>query len=102
MNYRRDDFWYDDEVLSSVNRYEDMLKNHTRHFFDVHEFEDIIDFYLDSENFAEAASAANYAARIYPLASSIKLRMAEILIDKGQPVKALKLLNSSGIIFFPS
>ena len=93
MNNSSDSFWYDDEMLNSVSRYEDMLKNHTRCFFDIHEFEDIIDYYLDSENFTEAANAADYAARIYPLASSIQLRMAEILIDKGQPVKALKLLN---------
>ena len=93
MNYSRDSFWYDDETLSSVHRYEEMVKNHTRCFFDVHEFEDIIDYYLDSENFSEAATAANYATLIYPLASSIQLRMAEILIDKGQPVKALGILN---------
>ena len=93
MDDRKDDFWYDDEVLNSVSRYENMLKNHTCCFFDVHEFEDIIDYYLDSENVTEAASAASYAARIYPLASSIQMRMAEILIDKGQPVKALNLLN---------
>jgi len=93
MNYRRDSFWYDDEVLSSVSRYEDMVKKHTHYFFDVHEFEDIIDYYLDSENIAEATMAADYAAHIYPLASSIQLRMAEILIDKSQPIKALSLLN---------
>ena len=93
MNHEDDNFWYDDEVLNSVSRYEDMRRKHTHCFFDVHEFEDIIDYYLDSENIAEAATAANYAASIYPLASSIKLRMAEILIDKGQPIKALNLLN---------
>ena len=68
MNYRRDSFWYDDEMLNSVNRYEEMLKNQTHCFFDIHEFEDIIDYYLDSENFTKAAMAANYAAHIYPLA----------------------------------
>jgi len=93
MDYRRDSFWYDDEVLSSVSRYENMMKNHTHCFFDVHEFEDIIDYYLDSENITEATTAADYATRIYPLASSIQLRMAEILIDKSQPVNALNLLN---------
>ena len=93
MNYSRDSFWYDDETLSSVQRYEEMVKSHTHCFFDVHEFEDIIDYYMDSENFTEAATAANYASRIYPLASSIQLRMAEIMIDKGQPVRALSLLN---------
>ncbi|MDR1153831.1 MAG: tetratricopeptide repeat protein [Bacteroidales bacterium] len=96
MNYRRDSFWYDDEMLNSVNRYEDMLKNHTCCFFDVCEFEDIIDYYLDSENFTKAATAADYASRIYPRASSIQLRMAEILIDRSQPVKALNLLNRLG------
>jgi tetratricopeptide (TPR) repeat protein len=93
MNYRRDSFWYDDEMLNSVNRYEDMLKNHTQCFFDVREFEDIIDYYLDSENFTAAATAANYATRIYPQALSIQLRMAEILIDRYLPARALSILN---------
>ncbi len=94
MNYRRDSFWYDDEVLNSVNRYEEMLKNHTRCFFDVHEFEDIIDYYLDTENFQQASMVADYAVHIYPAASSIQLRKAEILIDNSQPVKALNVLNN--------
>ncbi len=93
MNYRRDSFWYDDEMLNSVSRYEEMLKNHTHCFFDVHEFEDIIDYYLDTEDFTQASMVADYAVRIYPSASSIQLRMAEILIDKSQPVKALSMLN---------
>ena len=70
-----------------------MLKNHTHCFFDVHEFEDIIDYYLDTENFAQASKVADYAVHIYPSALSIQLRKAEILIDKSQPVKALKVLN---------
>jgi tetratricopeptide (TPR) repeat protein len=93
MDYRKDDFWFDDEALNSVSRYEDMIKNHSHYFFDVHEFEDIIDYYLDTENFAQALQVADYAVRIYPLASSIQLRMAEIMIDKSQPAKALNVLN---------
>ena len=88
-----EDYWYDDEMLNSVSRYEEMLEKRAHYFFDVHEFEDIIDYYMDSENFAEASSAANYAARIYPQATSIQLRIAEILLDKGQAVKALDILN---------
>ena len=93
MDFRRENFWYDDDMLNSVSRYEDMLKNHTRCFFDVHEFEDIIDYYLDTENFSKASMVADYASHIYPSATSIRLRMAEILIDKSQPVKALNILN---------
>ena len=96
MNYSKDSFWYDDEVLNSVNRYEEMLKNRTRCFFDVHEFEDIIDYYLDSKNFTKATIAASHANSIYPSATSIKLRMAEILIDTSQPAKALNILDNIG------
>jgi len=96
MDNIEDIFWYDDETLNSVDRYEAMLRNQTRCFFDVHEFEDIIDYYLDSRNFTKAAIAAEHATSIYPTASSIKLRMAEILIDTSQPAKALNYLNKIG------
>ena len=93
MNYRKDNYWYDDELLNSVGRYEEMIKNHTRCFFDVHEFEDIIDYYLDTEDFIQASQVVDYAVSIYPSATSLQLRMAEIMIDKSQPVKALSILN---------
>lgn len=93
MNFRKNGSWYDEEMLNSVNRYEDMLENHKKYFFDVHEFEDIIDYYMDTDNFSQAAQAADYAMHLYPSSTSIQLRIAEILIDNSQPVKALSLLN---------
>lgn len=85
-----------DEVFGPVERFEDMVKNHTRCFFDVHEFEAIIDYYLDTENFGFAAKAAKYAVGMYPSSTSIQQRISEILIDKGQPVEALGILERIG------
>jgi tetratricopeptide (TPR) repeat protein len=85
--------WYDDEMLNAVNRWEDMIKKHQRRFFDVEELEDIIDYYMETNDFHRAAQAADYAAGLYPTATSIQFRIAEILIDNGQPAKALSLLN---------
>ncbi len=85
-----------DEVFGPVERFEDMVKNRTRCFFDVHEFENIIDYYLDTENFGFAAKAAKYAVEMYPYSTSIQQRISEILIDKGQPVEALGILERIG------
>ncbi|MDR1671974.1 MAG: tetratricopeptide repeat protein [Bacteroidales bacterium] len=93
MNFNDEEHWYDGETMDSVHRYEDMMKNHHRYFFDIHEFENIIDYYLDIENLTQAAQVADYASHLYPSSSSIQFRMAEIMIDNGQPTKALALLN---------
>lgn len=94
MSTEQNWFFDDSDISESVQRYEDMLKNKQSYFFDVHEFEDIIDYYLDSENFGRAAQAAEYASGMYPASTSIQIRIAEILIDKGQPLEALRLLNT--------
>ena len=81
-----------EDIFGSIEKFEDMVKTHVYRFFDVHELEDIIDYYLDNENFGLAAKAANYAMGMYPSSLSIQQRICEILLDKGQPVKAMDIL----------
>ena len=81
-----------EDIFGAVKKFEDMVRTHVYRFFDVHEFEDIIDYYLDNENFGLAAKAADYAMGMYPSSTSIQQRICEILLDKGQPVKAMDIL----------
>ena len=93
MNKNRNWSYEDSEnIFGAVEKFEDMVRTRVQRFFDVHEFEDIIDYYLDNENFGLAAKAANYAMCMYPSSTSIQQRICEILLDKGQPVKALGIL----------
>jgi tetratricopeptide (TPR) repeat protein len=87
-------FWTTTIFLKAFSAFEEMLRNKKSYFFEVHEFEDIIDFYLDSENYAQASQAAEYASGMYPHATSIQVRIAEILIDKGKPLESLRMLNT--------
>jgi len=95
MDEKKDWFFEEDnsDMLESVRRFEDMLDHKARYFFDVHELEDVIDYYLDMGDFNHAARAAKYAMNTYPGSESIQQRVCEILIDKGRPAEAVQILE---------
>ena len=43
-------FSYEEEVKHAVQKFERMRKNNENYFFDVIEFETIIDYYIESNN----------------------------------------------------
>ncbi|HDR68768.1 MAG TPA: tetratricopeptide repeat protein [Bacteroidaceae bacterium] len=83
--------YIEEEILEIVRRYESMRKNNKNYFFDVAEFETIIDYYLDLNDVTYAYEAAETASKQHPASSSIQLRKAKVLIDKGRPVDVLKI-----------
>jgi len=86
-------FSYEEEVKHAVQKFEIMRKNNENCFFDVIEFETIIDFYLESNNQARAFEAAAIATRQHPNSVSIQLRKARVLLEKGRAVETLKILK---------
>jgi len=70
-----------------------MKKNNENYFFDVIEFETIIDYYIESNNSIKAFEAATLASEQHPNSVSIQLRKARVLLDKGRAVEALRLLK---------
>ena len=84
---------YEEEIKHAVQKFERMRKNNERCFFDVIEFETIIDFYIDSNNSTKAFEAATLATEQHPNSVSIQLRKARVLLDKGRAVEALRLLK---------
>jgi tetratricopeptide (TPR) repeat protein len=86
-------FSYEEEVKHAVQKFERMRKNNENYFFDVIEFETIIDYYIESNNSIKAFEAATLASEQHPHSVSIQLRKARVLLDKGRAVEALRLLK---------
>ena len=84
-------FSYEEEVKQAVQKFERMKKNNENYFFDVIEFETIIDYYIESNNSAKAFEAATLATEQHPNSVSIQLRKARVLLDKGRAVEALRI-----------
>ena len=93
MEEDRYGFSYEEEVKHAVQKFERMKKNNENYFFDVIEFETIIDYYMESNNSSKAYEAAKIASAQHPYSLSIQLRKARVLLDKGRAVEALRLLK---------
>jgi tetratricopeptide (TPR) repeat protein len=98
--YKRYDFMIDGEGSfeefeweAPIERFEDMLKNKKNWFFDVEDFELLIDYYLDRGNFKKAGIALSFAQGQHPGATSILLRESQVLLTNGKLNKALKILD---------
>jgi len=86
-------FSHEEEIKQVIQRFERMKRNNESYFFDVIEFETIIDFYLESNNPAKAFDAATIATKQHPNSVSIQLRKAKVLLDKGRAVETLRILK---------
>lgn len=86
-------FLYEEELKNAVQKFERMKKNNENYFFDVIEFESIIDYYIESNNSIKAFEAATLASEQHPNSVSIQLRKARVLLDKGRAVEALRILK---------
>lgn len=84
---------FEDEVKHAVQKFERMTSNNESYFFDVNEFESIIDYYIESNNSARAYEAAALATKQHPNSVSIQLRKAKVLLDKGRAVETLRILK---------
>ncbi|MFN8241078.1 MAG: tetratricopeptide repeat protein [Bacteroidales bacterium] len=89
---------HDEEIKEVIQRFEKMKRNNENYFFDVVEFETIIDYYLESNNQARAYDAADMATLQHPNSVSIQLRKARVLLDKGRAVEALRILKRLEVI----
>jgi hypothetical protein len=71
MQEHRDAYYNEEDIIRSINRYEDMLKQNAVSFFDIHEFEYIIDYYLDTHNFQKAHDAVIIGLDQHPTSSDL-------------------------------
>src|SRR5512133_2376535 len=91
-----DNFYDDEETLDLMKRYKEMLRHNNNQFFDLYEFESIINYFADQYNFKDAIKVINLAIRQHPDASLLKLRYAQLLIEISHPAQAIRILKSLG------
>ncbi|MFT5750256.1 MAG: putative Zn-dependent protease, partial [Ancylomarina sp.] len=87
------DNYFDDDTLESVERFESMLKTNKPCYFDVHEFENLVDHYLENRKLAKANEACEMAIEQHPTSISLQLKQAQVLISRGEEIKALTILR---------
>lgn len=87
------DFYDDDETLELLRRYNDMVQQKNHEFFDLYEFDSIIDYFAEQYNFREALKVVAIAIKQHPNASSLKLRHAQLLIETSKPAGAMRILK---------
>jgi tetratricopeptide (TPR) repeat protein len=93
MQESYDHYFEEDSLYQAISRFEDMMKSNSTLYFDVCEFEVIIDYYLDQNNFKVAEDAVVMALNQHPNSGEIKSRLAQIHIQNGKPAKGLRLLR---------
>ena len=93
MQERAGEYYENWEVSSSVKRYEAMRKNGSFIYFDVEQFEDIVNFYIDTNQLNNAQDACNTGLTIHPGSAELKLKNAQLLVGRGNPTEALNWLN---------
>ncbi|MDX9773545.1 MAG: tetratricopeptide repeat protein [Bacteroidales bacterium] len=84
-------FVHDSEVEEVVHRFERMQSKKETCYFDVIEFEAIIDYYLDGNNPVHAFEATSLACELHPNSVPILIRKARVLLEKGRATEALTI-----------
>ncbi len=89
LNGMRDEF----DALALVQRYENMLAEDTRYFFDLEAFERIIDHYKDLQKYTEALHATELALEQYPFADELKFERAQMLVYSNRLAEAMQAVT---------
>src|ERR1041384_2075672 len=78
-----DDF-LDEEVMSNVQRYEKMVRNKAKDYFDTDALESIIEYYINKNKLPKALDVISFAQELYPQYSQFNLKKAEALVLLGK------------------
>ncbi len=76
-----------------VKRYEEMLSKRANFFFDVDEFEDLVNHYNERNDAAKALDVLKYALELHPNSASLLVSCAQIYVSIHKPQEALRYLN---------
>ncbi|MES2690332.1 MAG: hypothetical protein V4658_08010 [Bacteroidota bacterium] len=87
-----DDF-LDEEVQSNVQRYEKMVRNKTREFFEAETLEEICDYYIRKEKFKKALEVLYYGEEFYPNHIGFAIQKAEILMALQKFDEAVEVIE---------
>jgi tetratricopeptide (TPR) repeat protein len=85
-----------DQVHDCVERYESMRERNTTYFFDVEEFEIIIEHYLEQSDTRRAREVLEMAQQQHPGSLDLMFSEAHVLMNSGKLNRALEVLDAIG------
>lgn len=87
------DNYFDDDIIGAVKRFKRSLLLGRKSYFDVSEFEGIVEQLMDEGDIQGSEIAAKQGIQIHPNAVPLQLKYAQVLIQKGHYKKSLKYLQ---------
>ncbi len=85
----------ENDIMQTVEKYEDMVKNNNPLFFDQITLEDLIEYFETKSNSSKAMEVCNYALEIYPFSSTFMTKKAGLLMLHRKYNEALKWLDKA-------
>ena len=82
------------EFPEVLRKYQEMIERKVSYFFDVEEYEEIIDYYLDIRDFRLAQEAVGIALIQHPGSYDLMIKLVHIYLESGKAAHALEVLNS--------
>ncbi len=87
------EFYQEEDLKGSLSSFEQSLKHDEVKYFEVHEFEFIIDHYLSSGDIENCRNALQKAFNIHPKSHEINKRLAQLNNLEGLSGEAIKLIE---------
>lgn len=94
MDKEKDRFQEDADFSEVLGRFEEMLEHEQSSYFDVYDFERIIDHYLDRNHFSKAIEAVAMGMVQHPGSITLLIKEAQVYAEKGESQKALDMVQS--------
>lgn len=82
------------EVRRTVRRFEEMLATHAAVFFDLSDFELLIDHYTGCQEYDQALRACETALEQYPFSADLLIDKAQVLAMLSRTAEALRLIDT--------
>ena len=89
------EYYQDNDFKGSLNDFEESLKQNESKYFEIHEFEFIIDHYISSNNISKSKAALHNALKIHPKNHELQKRIAQINNIEGLHKAAIHTINNS-------
>ncbi len=93
MKEESEPYFEENEIEELIVRYEGMLKTNIIQYFDVFEFENIVEYYIENLQFKKAFDAIEMAFKLHPNSINLLLKKSQLLLENDCHVEALKILE---------
>jgi len=93
MREESESYFEENEIEELIVRYEEMLISNNVQYFDVFEFENIVEYYIDNFELNKALKAIHIAFQLHPNSINLLLKKCQLLLEDELPYEAIKILE---------